>query len=343
MLLRQLNNAEIAFCEEHGLDQALWAGQSFKSGSQVKVDGYQLFDFANADESPPVLNRIVVYGKKIGWANQVIRLARAILVARALEVPRVQIDSIEGFPQEFRIDSITVEGLDKRDTSPALVGEFFYARTLSPIIQASGTELAEIMKLLGPHCEFRSESPRGASTLTVHIRSGDIYSKKRVHSDYGQPPFGFIKKVLERGAWSDVVVVRENNRSPVVLKTIAYLARRKIPFILTGENFETAIAELFRAHNLVLSTGTFSIPALCMSQTIKNVYFFEEDPTERWGVGRIDAFRARFTEKTGLFVKLVWRPWKNSRLQRLALRRWPACSIRPVESYSCNYDSARLG
>lgn len=331
MLLRQLNNVEIAFCEKHGLDQSLWAGQSFKSGSQVKVDSYQLYGFANDDESSPVLSRIVVNGKKIGWANQVIRLARAILVAQSLEVPRVQIDSIEGFPQEYRVDSITVEGLDKRDTSPALVGEFFYARTLAPIIQASGTELAEIMKLIGPHCAFGSQSPRSVSTLTIHIRSGDIYSKKRVHSDYGQPPFAFIKKVLERGAWSEVVVVRENNRSPVVRKTIAYLARRKIPFILTGENIETAVAELFRAQNLVLSTGTFSIPALCMSQSIRNVYFFEEDPTERWGVGSIDAFRARFTEKTGFFVKLVWRPWKNTRLQRLALRRWPAYSIRPVE------------
>ena len=331
-MLRKLDSVEVEFCELHGLERSLWAGELFDSGTQVKADSYEIIFNSATSARQLSLRRLVIDGKKVGWANQMIRLAHAIVIARCLKIPKVQLEIPLGFPSSFWCAGVQIEALSEEDQSPGIRGSFFYNKTFGPLLKGSELLPSDILRELSGEFALSKGKRKNPDALTVHIRSGDVYSRRKVHADYGQPPFAFIKAVLGHREWTGVTLVCEDERSPVLRRTEKYLSKRKISFRRVGTELSDALREIVLASNLVVSTGTFSIPGICMSTGSPRVYWFEENPFVRWEIGRPHARLLGFVEITGLYRKWVWTPLTNSPIQRFFISRWPSKLISSEKS-----------
>jgi hypothetical protein len=110
--------------------------------------------------------------------------------------------------------------------------------------------------------------PVSPDALMIHIRGGDIWTRKLIHRKYGQPPLHFFTDAISMGNWSRVEVISED------------MNHRAIPeLIKRGVEFQTRdlagdIGRLLNARNLVISRGTFDISIILLSRSLVNLYTF---------------------------------------------------------------------
>lgn len=269
------------------------------------------------------LKHLVVIGKP-RWGNQIVRLLNAIQFALEFGVPEIRIEHLTGFPMSFRYRGITV--LQKRETPNAffLSGPFFSENLIGVTRLQPPTRFAILNELRSQFGLKKTGSFQTRDSLVIHIRSGDIYRKRRPHPDYGQPPLSFYKLVVNRKKPNFVTVLTEDELSPVLSGLCRFLGAKKIPFEVSGIDLEGTMSQILWSTSLVSAKGTFSAPLVCMSETLREVFFFDDiGLTEKWGVpqGQIELIGAK--EKSGFYKHLVLAPWKNSPIQRQLIRRWP--------------------
>lgn len=114
----------------------------------------------------------------------------------------------------------------------------------------------------------------GPQTLVIHLRGGDVFGGRNPRS-YGQPPLAFYLWVLQRQEWSEVVIVHQDDSNPVLRPLLTAVAERG----LEAQTFSGSLVEdlevLLGAHTIVAGRGTF-IPAIVgLSDTVRQVYYFE--------------------------------------------------------------------
>ena len=81
--------------------------------------------------------------------------------------------------------------------------------------------------------QFSSTSNKisSASSLTIHIRSGDIFGYKAFYyPSYGQPPLAYYILCIEYQKPSIVNLVYEDLANPVIEELISYLQNKNIHF-----------------------------------------------------------------------------------------------------------------
>lgn len=132
----------------------------------------------------------------------------------------------------------------------------------------------------------------GNDSLTIHIRSGDIFRCKtrieawkqagnpvrgliriltdrhRVNTLFVQPPLAFYKRVIESKMWSRIVIVAQDMENPVIPTLLNSYSN--IEFQLGS--LESDIIALLSAQNVIIGYGSFGLTWALVSDYIQSLY-----------------------------------------------------------------------
>lgn len=113
--------------------------------------------------------------------------------------------------------------------------------------------------------------------LYIHIRSGDIFKKKKLNKYYSQPPLCFYQKILNNYKYEQVYIISAEENNPVIPKLIKEYPN--INFRYNSIIYDISI--LINAFNIVNSISSFLNLILQFNYKIKflwdyNIYQISE-------------------------------------------------------------------
>ena len=230
------------------------------------------------------------------FSNFIIQLANAISIASEYGIKEIYIHKSEVLSQVFAASkSIFLHQLRIRlhftSPPPGLVLDslFFHVRRQNaPVFsEYSVKQLIEYVKpftLYAPSLcpAVQAHDDLDSKTLTIHIRSGDIFSATDVHGDYGQPPLSYYILAINDFSPEYVVLVYENERNPIIEPLQQFLRSMNIGFRVQSSSLSEDVKILSSCTSLVVSRGTFALGPMSFSQSLKKIYCFsaslETDP-----------------------------------------------------------------
>lgn len=168
------------------------------------------------------------------------------------------------------------------DEEVILSGLFYNIDSLQTFSSIQHTHVDAIEHLRGSLLVQPSGDVLESSHLVIHIRAGDIFTGRKIHPLYGQPPLAFYLNVLASENWQKVTLVAENAASPVWAPLVAYCHEHYSCEVRVGQALSEDISFLLRAHTIVTANGTFSPGLSCLSPYWQRVITFESD-FPSWG------------------------------------------------------------
>jgi len=151
---------------------------------------------------------------------------------------------------------------------------YFYINKIKkiyPDYDESTIDQQEVRNILLKYC-FDTYKFIHNTYLCIHVRSGDIFKKKKPHGGYVQPPYDFYKMILELENFkgNPVVLISEDRKNPVINKIL--------------ENYKNVFWEknklkrdqeiIMNSKYLVYGEGTFVPQLLYLSYGRKKVIRF---------------------------------------------------------------------
>lgn len=185
------------------------------------------------------------------------------------------------------------------------------------------------LKNLGSHIVLISDS--GLSRrLVIHIRSSDVFNKRKVHPGYGQPPLSYYKLCIEHFCPNQVTIVCEDRSNPVIPELESWLLMEKLSVTIQCSDLWSDLKVLNSASAIVLSRGTFSLASIALNRDLKRVYSFgvtrEQDPYMRLirGFNSQSLDHYDVIDKDLSYSKEILRDnWRNSVKQRSLMIGYP--------------------
>lgn len=171
------------------------------------------------------------------------------------------------------------------------------------------------MTAIRPLLVFDFEFTDTIDTLTVHVRSGDVFTN-HPHPAYWQPPLWWYLNISANhrsvfGATAPLVVVTEpDGRNPVINEL------RKRQWLIVSRTVEEDFGTLVHARSLGLSLGTFSLTAALCSMHATTLYLSAW--TRSMGDFWINDTVIRHLHRTYL-PNFVAGPWEGNTLQQKLL------------------------
>lgn len=155
-----------------------------------------------------------------------------------------------------------------------LTGTFFYyplhPRANPKIIRDSH----KIARTIGGSTIFSRLAPQPQEDFVIHLRGGDVFSKKRPHPKYGQPPFAFYQKVLLAVSPKSLTVVSEDKKNPNLDRIIDFAKSMGMPVEFKRRSFDEDLTLLLQARVICASRGTFIEAIAGLSQVLERLYVF---------------------------------------------------------------------
>ena len=211
------------------------------------------------------------------------------------------------------------------DEEVILSGQFYDIKHLCTFSSAQLTHAAAI-QLLGENVRIKPDGEAlPENHLVIHIRAGDIFTSKRVHPRYGQPPLAFYINVLECGQWNHVTLIAENDANPVWQPLLDYCQERYTCDFRVGKKLEDDIGFLLRAQSIVIARGTFASGLSCLMHHWKKVITFES-PLVDWGIDHIKV-ETWVDAHDDYRNQLLSANWANTPAQRQMMLRYPTAKI----------------
>jgi hypothetical protein len=217
------------------------------------------------------------------FSNFVIQLTNAIFLASKWNIPNIVlpehprvrnlIPSADIFKCKNYPVTISIGGTPK---GICLEGNFFYGHEMRP--NPGNVSLSELVNEFKDYCGLSPNMPdNDLRTLTIHIRSGDIFGDKDVHPRYGQPPLCFYREAINHYNPDLVNMVFENDLNPVIPALTKYLESASIRYcIYSSINLREDIHALISASALVIGRGTFAHGVISLAENLKTLYTFNE-------------------------------------------------------------------
>ena len=275
--------------------------------------------------------------------NSLVQLSNAIELAEHLQVPKVLLIGNAVFPAGItRLSSgVSIEVLEPQSALPepagiAIRGNLFRPTEFGPVTHFSALpefeailsgevgrrDLRDLLQVTAL-ASYRPTMPDGS--LTIHIRSGDIF--RGMHAPgYGQPPLAYYEAIVDSGDWTAISVVFEDDSNPVVAPLIAHCQDRFNDVRLVSGSVLDDAGHVLCAKTVVASRGTF-VPAIAgISPDIERVYTFAQ-PMRALGGRPLEVVRV--DDAAGLYVKEVCNyNWENSAGQRRLMVSYPKEALR---------------
>ena len=142
--------------------------------------------------------------------------------------------------------------------------------------------------------------------LTIHIRSGDVYSK-HPHPGWIQPPLSFYINIIESNNWENIFIISEDNKSPVLKP----LLNKYKKIIFEIRDLKKDIYYILNSKNVCFGLGSFIPSLLLFNNNIKKIYYPEY--CHRFLIDLID-YENKYTYKLDNYIKKG--EWKNTSKQR---------------------------
>lgn len=291
---RELTAVEERLIEELGFDRKVFLGES------LDTEHFQpLHSLFVAERTTVSLNHAIlpqIHGLELSnnrrFGNHMIALSRLLVLAQHLGMRRVFIPAHPLFRPDFVIQGVVFSQSDPAPNHNTLRGLFYWV-TIKWLLQDSPKPIELFPLFRGamlPLCGYgaldtlkvktslwwRSLIKRLRNEITIHIRSGDIFSEVKPNPGYWQPPLDFYTTVITEEKPKKVTLVFEDTANPVIPALIEWLSTMGIPYRLEDGMIESAIRELATAHHLVGGRGTFLAPILAMSRSVRRTTVFSD-------------------------------------------------------------------
>jgi hypothetical protein len=155
---------------------------------------------------------------------------------------------------------------------------------------------------------FKDITPLGKNDLTIHIRSGDLFTKEYPHALYVSPPLSYYTNIIGQNNYEKIYLIAEDTINPCINKLLELYPN----IIFRLQSLEEDIKIVLSTTNMVVSFGTFIPELLYLSDNIKNVYLPSYFPVETKPGCNIHL------SNLSKYYKCMF-PWKNTTEQRKIL------------------------
>lgn len=150
--------------------------------------------------------------------------------------------------------------------------------------------------------------------LYIHIRSGDIFKKKKPSHLYKPPPLSYYQEIIDNNNYQNIYLIAKDDINPVINKLLEIY-----PQIKWDKNpLEKDINIILNAKNIVVSIGTF-VPSLLLISNNTKVIF---SPSEEF-LHMNKKYITTFINKEKVLNSLDYseyfnkfKKWKNNEYQR---------------------------
>ncbi len=204
----------------------------------------------------------------------------------------------------------------------AMNGTALLSSPCSPLSSATRTAMSEALKWP----QVANHSSKGS--LTLHIRSGDVFSE-RPHPGYGQPPLSFYTRVILHNRPTKVVLLLEDNLNPVAAKLVSWCQARGIPVTKNSGGLESAVSELLAAGAVAAGRGTFVPAALSLKPKERDIYLFEPG-SEPLLCDRLHTIY-EVRDADGKYAReILDHNWNNTPAQKKLMVSYPEASLTDV-------------
>lgn len=295
------------------------------------------------------------------FSNFIIQLANAISIALLYEINDIYIHESEVLSQVFAASkSIFLHQLGiqlhfKNPPSGLVLDSLFFHVRRQNFGVFSEFSIKQLIQYVKPYTLYspslcpaeQGHDGLDAKTLTIHIRSGDIFTSNDVHGDYGQPPLSYYILAINDFAPKHVVLVYENDLNPVIKPLQHFLRSMNIGFTVQSSSLSEDVQILSSCTSLVVGRGTFALGPMCFSQSLTKIYCFcasmESDPYftlhlskdfhNRDSTKASPAILDILDESSNYFSSVCSSNWTNSEHQRHLMVNYSIHNLRLIERF----------
>lgn len=196
--------------------------------------------------------------------NNIIQIGTACHVAERFGHSEVKFP-----PHELFLGSSIFIGDEEKKSSTKVESIFFFHN--SPFAAPSLEKIKEsILKFVKPIMKEKIQSNYLGTfdnpEAIIHLRGGDVFKFRKVHSGYVPAPYDFFIKCSNN--YSRVGLIAEDHRHPAYKPLLI-----QDKFIdLSSTNIIQDLRNLCSARTLIVGPGTFWMVAYMLSSTIEKVY-----------------------------------------------------------------------
>lgn len=328
--------------------------EAFFLSSSDKQDFCEI-DFLGAGASwPPSYSLHIIFAGR--FSNFLIQLSNAISIAALFNIQDIYVtpsrEVLNVFPDFREVlcanSNIKIRFIDPK--SGFVIRSFFFhvCRHMGEFLYASSSFKETVSSFRqntffpqDPHQDSIPSLDVSDKNLVIHLRSGDIFASKNVHTDYGQPPLSYYKVAIDHYQPSSVILVYEDMLNPVIAALIDHLLVNNIPYIIQCSDLLSDLDVLRKASALVMSRGTFAFGILCINDKLRSVYCFNSS-AEHDSLMKLHALSYFYGERnpirrpvmfevvdtTGVyFDSICSKNWFNSGFQRQLMLSYPVDNL----------------
>ena len=313
------------FCHAIGVDYEVASGYPDWGHYRLDVEGREW------GGEPPALT-ILPFGR---FGNNISQIIHAGHLARSIGSTKIYIDKVNigALASPLILGGLCFNPLPPPRSETVLSGNFFYPeaflRQFSGFDGAQRSAIASV--IITPMLRTRwSDSPKKSEdVLHIHIRSGDIFAARRVHSAYVPPPLSYYKYAVRHFQQiypkPKIVLVFEDRHNPCIGPLYDIFNGEGLALSMFGGDFDTAVGELLSARTLITSVGWFAPMIALASTNIRRVYAFRETYNQ-------DSFLAKGTnivlvrDADGRYIQQD--AWANSPDQINQMIDYPEAALR---------------
>lgn len=219
----------------------------------------------------------ILVKKYCRFGNNIYQLHNAIAFARHFGIKKIYINEFAFLEQSVLSDGIEMIRDNPNKHEKVFEHKFFYAHELP----ASGFYLYDadskaIFKELVQNV-LKYNKIKKTNELYIHIRSGDIFTRRKPKWNYIQPPLAYYQKIIQDRNPSGVVVVFENYKNPTIEPLIAWLYDNKINHRIQSSVIFKDVKQLLRAKTIVAGKGSFAPIIACLGSAEEIIVFRRPD------------------------------------------------------------------
>lgn len=274
-------------------NSAVWAAQNNIMLDWIAHQGWgqgKIDIIGQTHENPSNIN-IDIFSYPYGrLGNNLIQYMNILLIGLFLKSKNISLFKPKGFhiQGEFQIADTRISIQENIETDKVfnsstrkLTGKFFVAKGFEAVFeQASDGTLLQCVSTISEmlHLEEDSFLFDPARTLVMHIRSGDIFNKSKIHPWYAQPPAAFYIKAAqdaEKFGIDSVLIITENYSNPTIPFLIEELPKYGFKVSVQSESISQDFSTLRQARYLVKSNSTLPEMAAMFSDSIRYLWCFE--------------------------------------------------------------------
>lgn len=321
------------FRERNGLDISML--NEFHNSNEYT--SYSMRTVGADKETLPTALEIYESG---AFGNCLLQYATAFMLAKKLNISTIILSSRDRSSLVTPGESFLIDGILFADKNlfndsghNVLCGQFFdfsqlnfSATEFTPSAVSRFTK--EFVRLAMPSIRLKDRDQCWSDILSIHIRSGDIFSTW-VDPNYVQPPLSFYTKIIKRlrdeRKIRSVMLVYENRMNPVIEILEQYLLKNLIPYTVQSGKLNEDINALISQKYLAFGFGTFGLGICMLSEKIDTVFCFSSGFSQGYEfLETVDKY-VETIDKDGRYI----RPgeWDNSETQRFAMINYPEKSL----------------